>query len=179
MTFLRAGFAVEGSALLFLLGKERAAALPRSLGGAVSSAGRAPGLHPGGRQFETVTAHHVRNADSDPLPRWTRCSARFQTAGADKARAEIAPCLTRYRLATSAKRYSDVREAAVRSFCFSSVWKDDPHAEIVLQSEHHCAMQNLNRGSSKNSPGSSEKPGLFGLGSNRARLFNVTTITVS
>ena len=48
--------------------------------------------------------------------------------------------------------------------------KDDPHAEIVLQSEHHCAMQNLNRGSSKNSPGSSEKPGLFGLGSNRARL---------
>ena len=25
---------------------------------AVSSAGRAPGLHPGGRQFETVTAHH-------------------------------------------------------------------------------------------------------------------------
>src|SRR5262245_53809431 len=25
---------------------------------AVSSAGRAPGLHPGGRQFEPVTAHH-------------------------------------------------------------------------------------------------------------------------
>ena len=36
----------------------------------------------------------------------------------------------------------------------------------------HCAMQN------KNSPGSSEKPGLLGLGSNRARISSVTTITV-
>jgi hypothetical protein len=30
----------------------------------------------------------------------------------------------------------------------------------------------------KNSPGSSEKPGLLGLGSNRARISSVTTITV-
>jgi hypothetical protein len=33
--------------------------------GAVSSAGRAPGLHPGGRQFETVTAHHPANVGRD------------------------------------------------------------------------------------------------------------------
>ena len=31
----------------------------KNKGWAVSSAGRAPGLHPGGRQFETVTAHHA------------------------------------------------------------------------------------------------------------------------
>jgi hypothetical protein len=36
----------------------------------------------------------------------------------------------------------------------------------------HCPTQN------KNSPGSSEKPGLLGLGSNRARISSFTTITV-
>ena len=37
------------------------------LTGAVSSAGRAPGLHPGGRQFETVTAHQQADAGAMKL----------------------------------------------------------------------------------------------------------------